>query len=221
MELKQAILERRSIRGFKPDPVPKEILEEVLTMAARAVTAVNAQPWEAVVVTGDTLAKVRKANAEAFQTGKPADFEYKTADGIYRSRRITIAKQLFAAAGISREDKESRRAWSERGFRFFDAPVGILLMMDENIDEWTYRLDVGCFIQNLCLAAMEFGLGTCVEYQGVTYQKAEREILGIPDSKHLVCGIAIGYPDPDYAPNGVVSEREKLENFTTWYGFPD
>ena len=79
---------------------------------------------------------------------------------------------------------------------------------------------MGCLAQNICLAAMEFGLGTCVEYQGISYPDVIREKLHIPENHKIVCGIALGYPDQDFPANNVISERADLKNITTWLGFP-
>ena len=221
MELKEAMVNRHSIRGFLADPVSKDTMEEVISLAKTALSATNSQPWRLAVVTGEMLEKLRGAEAGAFRAGEAADYDYTEyiSGGVYKERRVGVAKQLLSAAGVKREDKEGRMAWTERGFRFFDAPVLVLLMMDKDIDEVIYRQDMGCFIQNFCLAAMEYGLGTCVEYQAITYQKEMREMLGIGEDTRLVCGIAVGYPDPEFAPNAVVTAREENDSFTRWFGF--
>lgn len=220
MELKDAILSRKSIRGFKKSPVEKETLKQILQLATRAISGVNCQPWEFVVVTGPVLEALKERNMESVRSGAPEDrTDAPIPDGVYRERGRTIGKALLGAMQIAREDKEGRIWWGERGFRFFDAPAVIFLLMDDALDEAAYRFDMGCVAQNICLAALEYGLGTCVEDQAVTYQKAARELLHIPDSKRLVVGIAIGYPDDGFAANSVVSPREEIDNITAWHGF--
>jgi len=91
--------------------------------------------------------------------------------------------------------------------------------MDKELDPSSYRFDMGCLAQNICLAAMEYGLGTCVAIQPVEYERGLRRYAGIPEEKRMVVGIAIGYPDPDFPANGVVSPREELDNVVTWCGF--
>lgn len=219
MELKKAILERKSIRGFKDTPVPKEVIEDILKTGMRAVSANNTQPWEFAVITGDILKKIGEENVQAFVSGEDEDKTDTEFDGVYRKRLVGVAKQLFAAMDIAREDKEKRFRWMQRGFRFFDAPVAIILYMDESLDEAECRFDMGCVAQNICLAAMEHGIGTCIENQAIMYQKALRKYLDIPENKRFVTGIALGYPDPEFAANDVISEREDMENITKWYGF--
>ena len=219
MELKEAILQRKAIRGFLPEPVSRETLEEVLKLAQRAVSAVNSQPWMVHVVTGEPLEKLRADNVARMRRGEPTDTSDSVLSGVYRQRQITVGKQLFAAMDIQRGDVDKRMAWAERGYRFFDAPVMILVCMEKTMDE-TYRFDLGCFVQNFCLAAMEHGLGTCVEYQAVRYESGLREYLALPENQIPVCGIAVGYPDPDFPANAVVSEREELERVVSWHGYP-
>lgn len=221
MELKEAIEKRRSVRGYKDKPVSKETIEKVLELATRSVSALNAQPWEFVVLTGDIMKKIGEDNADCYEKGVEEDIEDPPLDGVYRRRMIDIAKQLFAAMDIAREDKEKREWWTKRGFRFFDAPAVILVAMDKSLDEKAHRFDLGAVVQNVTLAAMEYGLGTCVELQAVNYQRGIRKYLNVPDSKRFVIGIAIGYPDDDFPANNVRSERVPVDSNTTWYGFDE
>lgn len=221
MELKKAILERRSIRGFQDKPVPKEIILDILKTASRAVSANNIQPWEFAVISGDVLKKIGAENVACFDNNEPEDYEDEPFDGVYRQRQIGVAKQLFAAMEIAREDKDKRHRWTQRGFRFFDAPAAIILYMDAGLNETACRFDMGCVAQNICLAAMEHGIGTCVEDQAIMYQKPLRKYLGIPADKRFVAGIALGYPDMEFPANHVVSEREDIRRITGWYGFDD
>ena len=217
MELREAILQRKSIRGFLDRPVARDTLEEVLKLAQRAVSSKNSQPWLVHVVTGAPLAQLTADNVARLRREEPIKTSEATPSGVYRQRQVTVGKQLFAAMDIQREDKEKRDAWTERGYRFFDAPAVILVCMEKSLGDG-YRFDLGCFVQNLCIAAMEYGLGTCVEYQAVYYENGLREYLPLPEEQIPVVGITIGYPDPDYPANGVVTEREALENFVRWYG---
>ena len=134
MEFEALVRGRRSIRGYKPDPVPREIVEEIIEVAKGAPSSMNTQPWYLHVVTGEPLDKIRKGNTERMLAGiKPErDFPTKEAyEGIHRQRQIEIAVQLFAAMGIARDDKEKRTDWVMRGFRQFDAPVSIVLTYDK------------------------------------------------------------------------------------------
>ena len=223
MNILEAIRGRKSIRGYKSDPVPKEVLGEILETAGRAPSTMNTQPWEFLVLTGDVLDKVRQGNVEKVTAGAPPQPEHMMIgwppDSVFAGRPKALGIQLFQLMGIERGDKEKRAEWMLRGFRFFDAPVAIVLVVDRALTDQGPLLDIGLAVQTICLAAMEFGLGTCIEGQGVSYPDVVRSVLGIPDSKKIIISIAIGYPDWDYPANNVAAAREPLENTTQWYGF--
>ncbi|HBH86852.1 MAG TPA: nitroreductase [Syntrophaceae bacterium] len=223
MNSNEMIYKRKSIRGFKSDPVAKDMLVRILNTACRAPSAMNTQPWEFIVMTGDVLEKVRVAIVDKLNMKAPMHPDHHAVswsnDSIYRERQIALAKKLFELMGISREDKKKRAAWLERGFRFFDAPVGILLLTDKSLSDPGPLLDLGAVMQTLCIAALHFGLGTCIEDQGVLYPEVLREIVQIPDDKKIIIAIAIGYPDWDFPANALTSDRETLENNTRWIGF--
>lgn len=218
MDIKEAVYARKSIRGYKPDPVPKEIIAEILETAVRAPSSDNSQPWEIWVLTGEILNNVRRGNVEAMKTrtpgGSSAPYE-----PVYRKRQVDLAIQLFTLMDIAREDKAKRAAWNERGLRFFDAPVGLILTADKSLRLQTAASDVGGLAQTICLMAASHGLGTCVMGQGIYYHDVIRKYAGIPESKKLFLGLSLGYPDWDFPANKVQSKREPLEVNTTWLGF--
>ncbi len=221
MDIIDAINQRKSIRGFKPDPIPKEILHKVLELGARSPSAENGQPWEITVITGDVLDNLRQENIKRLNNKEPFNPEVSMHihAGIYKQRHMVLAAQLYGLMGITREDKERRVAWVQRGFRFYDAPAAIILTASNSLDESPTQFDLGCLTQTICLAALGFGLGTCIAGQGVLYPDVARKVCGIPESERIVMGIAIGYPDPDFPANKLESTREPLENITTWLGF--
>ncbi len=223
MELLHALRQRKSIRGYRPDPVPKHILEQILEAACRAPSAMNTQPWEFYVVAGGVLDEIRRRNIECLRHGTRLGPEHIVVgwpkDSVYRRRQVELAKQLFGLMGIKREDTAQRAAWMERGFRYFDAPAAIIVVVDTCLTEKGPLLDIGAVVQNICLAALEFGLGTCIEDQGVMFPEVLREVARIPTSKRIVIAIAIGYPDPHFPANAVRSEREPVASLTTWLGF--
>jgi len=225
MNVVDAIRKRKSIRGFKPEAVSKEVLTEILETACRAPSPMNSQPWEFLVITGPVLDSIKKRVVECFRSGTPAEPEHLvvgwTKESVYRERQVELAKQLFKLMGIQRKDMEARMDWLERGFRFFDAPVAVILLVDRSLSENGPLIDIGSVMQNLCLAALPYGLGTCIEDQGVLYPKVLREEAGIQDSKRIIMAVSIGYPDPDFPANQVVTEREPVEKITTWIGFEE
>ncbi len=223
MDIIEAVNKRKSIRGYKPDPVPKQVLEQILELASRAPSAMNTQPWELTVFTGEVLENVRRSNVDLLRSGAPPNPEHVVTswpkESIYRQRQVDLAKQIFQLMDIPREDKEKRAKWLERGFRYFDAPTAIILSTDRSLSESGPLLDLGAAIQTICLTALHFGLGTCIEDQGTMYPEVLRKYGHIPESKRIIAAIAIGYPDWDFPANKLESEREPIKNVTTWLGF--
>ena len=223
MNIIEAINTRKSIRGFKSDPVSKDVLTRILESACKAPSAMNTQPSEFIVMTGDVLNKLRVAIVDKLNKKEPMHPDHEVVswsnDSIYRNRQIELAKKIFELMDISREDKKKRAAWLERGFRFFDAPVAIILLTDKSLSDIGPLLDLGAAMQNFCLSALHFGLGSCIEDQGVLYPEVLREILQIPENKKIIISIAIGYPDWDFPANALASGRESLGNNTRWMGF--
>jgi nitroreductase len=223
MDILTAIEERKSIRSFKPDPVPKEILKKVLDVACRAPSSVNQQPWEFAVIAGEPLETLKRKNVENVLAGIPGQRDYPTEErpkeSVYRKRQVDLAMALFSLMGIHREDKEQRTEWLLRGMRYFDAPAAIIIFSDRCLRETGPLLDIGAVMQNICLAALPYGLGTCIENQGIQYSDMLREIIRIPESKRIAVSIAIGYPDWDFPANRLVSDREPAANITLWCGF--
>jgi len=223
MDIIEAIYQRKSIRRFKSDAVSKEVLTKVLEAACRAPSAVNNQPWEFVVLTGEDLDRVKAAYVEKLKQKEPPHSELELMtwpnDSIYKTRQVELAKELFRLMDIAREDKEKRASWLERGFRFFDAPVAIFILTDKSLSDEGPLLDLGAVMQTICLASLNFGLGTCIEDQGVMYPEVLREVAQIPQNKRIIISVAIGYPDWDFPANEIVTSREPLDNNTRWLGF--
>jgi len=219
----EAISTRKSIRDFTADSVPQHILKKILEIASRAPSAENSQPWEFTVVSGNILDTIRKANIEKLKSKAVPhpDLPVKSLprDSVYRRRQIEIAKQLFGLMDISREDLEKRDRWMELGFRYFNAPAAIVISMDRSFHYPRPIFDIGSITQSICLAALHYGLGTCIANQGITYPEVLHEFAKIPESKRIVISIAIGYPNWDFPANKVVSNREPAENITNWIGF--
>jgi nitroreductase len=223
MEIVEAIRTRKSIRSFKPDPIKKEIVKEILEIAARAPSGTNTQPWELFILAGEVLEKVKQANVEHLKSGTPPNpeisFAISNPDTVYQKRRVELTKRLFQLMEIPRDDMEKRMQWLERGFRFFDAPVAIIISVDRLLLEEGPLMDIGAVMQTICLAALNYGLGTCIEYQGVMYPEVLRQYAGIPESKRILAAIAIGFPDWDFPANRLESTRELVDNITSWCGF--
>jgi nitroreductase len=225
MDYEDVVAGRRSIRGFQKEPVPKELIEEVLALAMRAPSSLNTQPWNFYVVTGAPLDAIRKGNVERNLAGVPDSREFRTGPGYqghHRERQIEIAKQLFGAMGIAREDKEARLDWVLRGFRQFDAPVCIIVTYDRVLDgSDDTPFDCGAVTTALVNAAWSRGLGAVINSQGIMQSPVVREHARIPDDQLIMMCIAMGWPDETFPANAVVSQRKSVNEAVTFIGFDE
>ncbi|MEH3035804.1 MAG: nitroreductase [Sphingomonas adhaesiva] len=223
MDFDEVVLGRRSIRGYKPDPVPQPLIEEILTIAMRAASSMNSQPWNFYVVTGEPLDRIRRGNTERMLAGVPQSREFRIGNAFenqHRDRQVGVAKQLFAAMGIARDDKEKRQDWVMRGFRQFDAPVCIIVTYDRALDgSDDAPFDCGAVANALVNAAWSRGLGTVINSQGIMQSPVVREHAGIAADQVIMKSIALGWPDEDFAANAVVSERRPVQEAAVFVGF--
>ena len=225
MQFDDVMLGRRSIRGYKPDPVPRKLIEEVLQLAMRAPTSMNTQPWHFYVITGEPLNRIRAGNTERNLAGIPHSREFRIGQpfaGKHRERQIGVAKQLFSAMGIARDDKDARQDWVMRGFRQFDAPVCVIITYDRELDgSDDTPFDCGGVANALVNAAWSKGLGTVINSQGIMQSPVVREHANIPADQVIMKSIALGWPDFTFPANAVVSERKPIEEAAVFVGFED
>lgn len=225
MDYETVVAGRRSIRGYKTDPVPKALIREVLSLAMRAPTSLNTQPWNFYVVAGDVLDKIRAGNVERNLAGVPDTREFRSGpgyEGAHRERQIEIAVQLFGAMGIERHDKAARQDWVLRGFRQFDAPVSVVVTYDRSIHGSDIApFDCGGVVNALVNAAWSKGLGCVINSQGIMQSPVVREHAKIPDDQVIMICVAMGWPDDSFPANAVVSKRKSVDEAATFVGFDD
>jgi nitroreductase len=225
MEFEALVRTRRSVRGYKKDPVPRALIEEIIEVAKGAPSSMNTQPWHIHVLTGAVLDEVRRLNMAGMAAGEQPKRDILTHgpyEGEHRERQVAIAKQLFAVMGIDRYDKPKRQDWVLRGFRQFDAPVSLILTYDRALDPGAVcHFDMGALCYGIVLAAWDRGLGTVVNGQGISRSDIVREVCGIPDEEVIMTAIALGYPDDEFAANHVKAHREANDRFVRFHGFED
>ena len=216
---------RRSIRGFKPDPVPREIIREIVALAIRAPSSMNTQPWHLHAVTGEPLERIREGNTERNLAGVPASREIRMHgpyEGVHRDRQKAIAAQLFEAMGIEWTDKERRHDWVMRGFRQFDAPVSIVVTFDRDLEDNDIAIfDCGAVVNCLVNAAWSKGLGCVINGQGIMQSPVVREHARIPEDQVIMSCVAMGYPAEDFPANSVVSRRRSVDDVMHFVGFDE
>jgi nitroreductase len=215
MDVVQAIRERRSIRAFKSDPVPREIVEEVLRMATQAPSAINLQPWEIAVVVGEERERLSRRLMKAYKEKQIA-----CAPGNVKPLPSeVIARGVQAAEGmkphLSEMGTDLDRFVNEGSCNFYGAPVAIIFCIDNAFSQSNY-VDIGITLGYLLLTAHSAGLWTCPIGLITAYGEEIRDELGIPDNKSVVIGVALGSPDWDAPINRFKSSRETLDTFTRW-----
>jgi nitroreductase len=225
MTFDDVILGRRSIRGYKQTPVPKALLKEIIEIAMRAPSSMNTQPWNFYVLSGEPLDRIRAGNTERNLAGVPHSREFRIGnafEGKHRDRQVEVAKQLFGAMGIERDNTEKRHDWVMRGFRQFDAPVSIIVTYDRSLhgsDDAPF--DCGAVATALVNAAWSRGLGCVINSQGIMQSPVVREFANIPEDQVIMKSIALGYPDDSFPANAVVSNRKSVDEAAVFLGFDD
>jgi nitroreductase len=222
-DLETIVFERRSIRGYSEQPVPRDVIEDVIRIAQRAPSSMNTQPWHFHVLTGEPLERVRRGNTEKMVSGSAVDREITLNhgyEGAHRDRQVEIAVQLFEAMGIARDDKARRQDWVMRGFRQFDAPVSVVITVDKELANDTIaHFDCGAVTYGLVLAAWSKGLGTVINGQGIMQSSVVRENANIPTDQVIMTCVAMGYPDEDFVANHVQSRRAPGDAVASFVGF--
>ncbi|MBX3576944.1 MAG: nitroreductase [Rhizobiaceae bacterium] len=217
----EAILTRRSVRAFLPTPVSDETIRDILTVAARAPSGTNMQPWRTYVTTGDTKAKIADAILTSGMRAEKAVWdEYKYYPDHffepYLTRRRTVGFGLYSALGIGRREVDRMREQHDRNFIFFDAPVGMIFTIDRRLNQGSW-IDLGMFLENIMIAARGRGLHTCPQAAFAPYHREIRPVLGIPDEEVVVCGMALGHEDASKPENDLRTERAPLEEWVTFH----
>lgn len=219
METLEAIRTRRSTRAFRPDPVPSDVIGEILQAVSASPSYTNTQPWEVAVVSGpkrealvEKLLSLARAKAPTgpdlpAPKGWPAAMDERSRE--HGARRL-------ATLGVARDDGEGREKLRLMNFEFYGAPCAVFLFMDGSLGEWSV-FDMGLFAQNLILAAHSLGLGSCLQASVTGYAREIKSFLGVAESKKLVICIALGYPDEEAPLNTYRSSKQKPDGFTRRY----
>lgn len=214
-----AITSRRSIRAFLDRPVAREDVERILDVAARAPSGTNTQPWKVYVLTGQARARlcdaIERVNADP-QGAKEhtEEYAYYPREWIspYVDRRRKVGWDLYSLLGLTRDNKAGMAAQHARNYRFFDAPVGLIFTIDRIMEQGSW-LDYGMFLQNIMVAARARGLDTCPQAAFTQYHRVIARELELPENEMVVCGMALGWADPERIENTLVTGREPAQAF--------
>ena len=221
MDVTEAIAARRSVRGFLDTPVDPIQLNDLAVKASRAATGGNLQPWHIAIIQGDAMTRLKAIMADKIATGAieaPAyDIYPKDLVAPYRDRRYAVGEAMYAHLGIPRDDKPARYEWFARNFQFFGAPAAYFCTVDRRMGppQWS---DLGMYLQNLMLLAVEAGLATCPQECWAMYPETVGRVLDMPADLMLFCGMAIGYEDKSASANQLRTERANETEWLTMIG---
>jgi nitroreductase len=215
-----AITTRRSLRAFLPTPVPRQTIEDILAVASRAPSGTNTQPWKVYVLTGDAKAELSRKIMAAHDD--PAERVTHTEEYAYYptewkspfiDRRRKVGWDLYGLLGIGKSDKARMHVQHGRNYDFFDAPVGLMFTIDRIMRQGSW-LDYGMFLQSIMIAARGRGLDTCPQAAFMQFHRIITEHIGAPENEQVVCGMSLGYADPNAVENTLITERDPVSTFT-------
>lgn len=213
MNVTDAVLSRSSIRAFINDPVPDELLKDLLKKSSRAASGGNLQPWKIFVINNSSMKRFLEFQTTWTEAEVPAyDIYPSKLKEPYRTSRFELGEQMYELLGIAREDKDARIAQVMENFRFFGAPCAFFCFVDRQMGppQWS---DLGMFLQTFMLLAKEAGLDTCAQEAWSIKQDSVAKFLNAEDSDILFCGMAIGYRDNAAPVNSLKSERRPLKEW--------
>jgi nitroreductase len=214
---------RHCKRAFLDRPVGREVLAEVLRTAADAPSTRNGQPWRVDVLTGDRRDALAARLVTEFDSGVPARPDYRNRptapDPTTELRAAQVGAGVLLAKGISRDDRQARRAHLRDNLRFYGAPVEMVFHLREDAPPGLF-LETGLFLQNVMLGLVAAGLGSCPQYSVAGYGDAIRAELGLGSDRIVVCGLAVGYPDESDPVNEFRPLRADLDEYVRWHGHP-
>jgi nitroreductase len=213
IEILESLLRARfSCRAFKPDPVPREAIERILSAAQRAPSWCNSQPWQVIVTAGEGTEKLRKALTDAARSGTPnsADFAFpREYRGVYDQRRKESGFQLYNALGIARGDRAAYGKQMLENFRFFGAPHVAIITTDEALGVYG-AVDCGGYVSNFMTAAQALGVAAIAQAALASQAAKIREHFDLPPERKVICGISFGFSDKDHKVNSFRTTRASL-----------
>ncbi len=210
--LVQAIQQRRSVRGFTQEPVPSEIINEILTLAQQSPSNCNVQPWKVLMASGESCNELRNTLKQAFVSGTPMNPDFSALpkfEGAMRDRQMDCAFALYGAMGIERSDKPGRLQATARNYEFFDAPHVLFITMQRDFSP-SIAVDVGMYAQTLMLLMSAYGIGSCAQASTAYYPDIVRDFFNEPQESGILFGISFGYEDKTVAANKASTQRADI-----------
>lgn len=219
MNVSEAVEHRISVRAYDDRPVTREVVARILEKAARAPSGGNLQPWRVYALAGAPLAAL-KTEVARNPMGEPMEYDVYPPNlwDPFRTRRFENGEQLYASIDVPREDKAARLRWFARNAEFFGAPVGLFFCLDRKLGppQWA---DLGMYMQNVMLLAVDEGLDTCAQEFWARYPQTVARHVGLPEDHMVFSGMALGYRDPAHPINAWRSTRDAVDVWCDLKGF--
>ena len=216
--IERLLKQRHSCRAFRPDPVPRALIERLLAIAQRTASWCNAQPWQVVVTSGAATERFRAASYAHAASGTPAapDFAFpREYRGAYQARRRECGWQLYDAVGVARGDREAARRQRLENYRLFGAPHVAIITTDEALGVYG-AIDCAGYVATFLLAAESLGLAAIPQAALAAYPDFIRGHFGVGPDRRVVCGISFGYEDAGHPANSYRTTRASLGEAVTW-----
>ena len=218
MNVSEALATRYSVRGYKPDPVPEELIREVLSISRLCASGTNTQPWHVAVVSGDARDRLRDQLCERFDNGVAPERGFPSGakvEGVYLDRRRACGFGYYETMGVTRENKEGRVAIARKNFEFFDAPHVAFFSMPRTFG-FPQAADMGILLGTMMLVMVEKGLGCIAQGSLADHPGPVREIADIPEDNEILFGLSFGYIDEDAHINTVRMTRASLDDIASF-----
>lgn len=211
---------RRAVRAYKPDPVPRQMVQDILQEAASAPSGANIQPWRVYALTGEPMKALGDALAAVWQSGKapPPAYLPDPLPAVFKTRMQDFGARYYASLGIDRNDAPARSRQTERNFSFFGASVGLIFSIDRRLKPHSW-LDLGLFVQSVMIAAKARGIDTCPQVSFAPFHELIASHLEMPPEELTVCGMSMGFGDPHEKVNQTRMPRERVQDFARMVGF--
>lgn len=202
---------RYSCRAFRPDPMPQDVVQDIVRAAGRVPSWCNAQPWKATITRGAETDRFRALMQSTVARSKPdPDLPWpERYSGVYKDRRRECGFQLYEAVGVGRDDHAARMAQSLSNYAFFDAPHVAIISTEAELGQ-NGAMDCGGFVTAFMLAATALGVNTIAQASVAAYPDVIRAHFGLPDTRLILCAISFGYADTDHPANSFRTSRAEL-----------
>lgn len=217
--LYQLLHDRYSCRGFRPDPVPRDTIEQILQAAQRTASSCNTQPWRVHIVSGAARARLARQLLTEVQERPREEGDFRFPSRFvneYRERRYTCGMQLYDSVGVARDDRSGRLQQMLLNFEFFHAPHVALIFSEADLGDYA-AIDCGGYVSNFMNAATALGVGTVPQAAIACYPHIVKPFVGAAEGQLLVCAISFGYPDPEHAANQFRTERAAIADVATFH----